>query len=182
MKKRKNILTYISLLALSVCLLVSGVYAAKNATMTATSTVSFTASNCKMAITAITCEGQLASSTINAVPSGGVVLESKGSTTSKSYDLGSLLFDDITSNGDSVNPITISITVKNNSDWAIKLTSTASMTSTTYATIAISQGASVASLAAGSTTVVKATLTCKSTASAFTGQSFTISIAGVKVG
>ena len=176
MKKRNNILTYISMLALSLCVLVSGVYAAKNSSMTSSGKVSFTAANCIVAITSITPSGYHSSSSINAL-SSELRLESKGSTTSKSHALGTLYFDDVTSSGDTVKDITIAIVVKNYSSFSIKVTSSGDTDLTNYKIT--TDKATATTVASNATTTVNVTLKCKATTT-FTKADFSIGISCVK--
>lgn len=176
MKKRNNILTYISMLALSLCVLVSGVYAAKNSSMTSSGSVSFTAANCDVAITSITSNGYHESSTINAL-SSELHLVSKGSTTSKSHALGTLYFDDVTSTGDSVKDITIAIVVKNYSSFSIKVTSKGDKNETNYQIT--TDKTTAVTVASNATTTVNVTLHCKATNS-FNAADFSIGISCVK--
>ncbi|MCI7002723.1 MAG: hypothetical protein MR904_00025 [Clostridia bacterium] len=178
MKKRNNILTYISMLALSLCVLVSGVYAAKNASMASSGKVSFTAENCIVAITSLTSTGQHSSSTVNTISSSSELrLESKGTTTSKSHALGTLYFDDVTSSGDTVKDITIAIVVKNYSSFSIKVTSKGDTSGTNYQII--TDKTTATTVASNATTTVNVTLKCKAT-NTFSAVNFSIGISCVK--
>lgn len=176
---KKKIFTYISILTLSICLFVAGVYAAKTSSLSSTGTVGFTATNCKIAITGITCTGQASTSDLKNLNSltFPIELESKGSTTSEEVNVGALVFDDINSIGDTVSPINIAITIKNNSDWAINLTYSATATDSTNVSISVSKASST--LAKGASETITATLTTTATTD-FSAKNFNIAINAAK--
>lgn len=126
MKKKSRFLVHIALIALSLCIMVYGVYAAKSASLTVSGTIGFTAHNGSIKYGAITVN--------NALTETGAKFEYTGTSTDTNHlntdiALGEFYFDDLTNStkdDDGIKPITIVFNVYNYSLFEMKITDVAS--------------------------------------------------------
>ena len=121
MKKKSRFLINIALLALSLCIMVYGVYSAKQATLNVFGTIGFTAHNLSVKIGAVTIE--------HAIDANGAAVATSLSGYSDSskkeladINVGALYFDDLTKStatADNVSDIVIKVNLFNYSQFKV---------------------------------------------------------------
>lgn len=174
MKKKNRFLINIALLALSLCIMVYGVYSAKQASLTVSGTIGFNAHDISLEITSASVSG--------ALTSAGAAYSAAPNISGTTVTFGDYLYyDDLTNStatADKIPAITITIAMTNNSKFAATVTpvspakSAGTGTNTNY-TIAVSYASSGSNMAAnGGTCTVTVTLTYTTNTSNAHGTTF----------
>lgn len=128
MKKKSRFLVHIALIALSLCIMVYGVYAAKQASLTVSGTIGFTAHGVNLRVSDLNVANALdANGATYALAADQQYKETTMSTTdvSEIAIVNPMYFDDLsasTATADNIPAIEISFKVYNMSRFAVKLT------------------------------------------------------------
>lgn len=126
MKKKSRFLINIALLALSLCIMVYGVYSAKQATLNVTGTIGFTAHNLNVKIGAVTIENAIdANGAAVATSLSGYSDSSSSQKPLADIPVGALYFDDLTKStatADNVSDIVIKVKLFNYSQFKVGAT------------------------------------------------------------
>ena len=185
MKKKNRFLINIALLALSLCIMVYGVYSAKQASLTVSGTIGFNAHDISLKITGASVSG--------ALTSAGAKYTDTPTISGTTVTFGALYYDDLTNStatADKISPILITINMQNNSKFPATVTpvspaqSAGENTKTNY-TIAVSYASGTNMAANGGTCTVTVTLTYTTNTSnahgtTFSAAAFNISTSVVK--
>ena len=180
MKKKSRILVHIALIALSLCIMVYGVYSAKNASMSIQGTIGFEAHGADIALTKIVISGSSTTATVKNGTTAITNLTAPGiaNIDGKTINITNLAFKDDGTSANSWKPvtkITIAFTFKNTSKFAVTCTVPTKPTNATGKVLYNSAISTPTLSAETGETTVTITLTCDAIES-FSATEFTYGI------
>ncbi|MCI7002722.1 MAG: hypothetical protein MR904_00020 [Clostridia bacterium] len=159
MKKKSRFLINIALLALSLCIMVYGVYSAKQATLNVTGSIGFQAHNADIALTSVKVTGSADTATIKDGPTS---VTSLTNISGRTLTFGGLRFKDDGTSATSWKPATkivLTFNFKNNSAFSVTCSAPAPTNQSGKVTFE-SNITTTTTIAAGGTKEVTITLTC----------------------